>query len=371
MPIIFYLLVVGLFIASIRLNKKGYFLDKDASNAIKGFFIVLVVFSHILNAFPYLGWGYQGLDAFRELLGQLIVTMFFFISGYGITLSISKKGDEYSKSILTNRFLRILLYTIISLVPFFILSAVFNHSHPVGDYFLACIGLVSFGNSAWFIFAILVTYFASAVVYLFNYKNKWLPLVLVTLLIIVYMVVMGVTNQDPISYNTIIAFPIGMFVAYFVKPINEFFDKHKKVNIILIVVFAAIGAGLRGIDSLFLTGVWSVLMMVLENLFFCLFFVAFTKIFTFKSKIFSYLGTGSYGIYLIHRVVIVLFSELGTIPNEWANYAVMFISALLIGLPFNYLYRVIDKFIVDPIVNWNRKLIKKDDEVVEQTSSSI
>ena len=360
MPLVFYSIAFILFVLSFRINKAGNFLEKNSSNVIKGLFILLIVFSHILNTFPYNGFLASPLSFFRLILGQLIVSMFFFISGYGIIYSVKKDGNSYAKSIVTNRFIRILLYTTVSLIPFFIYSACLGKEHSVQDYYLAFIGLSSFGNSAWFLFAILVCYFACSIVFLFNYKRIIVPTALIGLSIIAYILIMFFIGKPNYTWNTIICFPFGMFACLFNEKINSFLSKKKPIPYILMAVSVVAVFGLQyAANSKFATYFPEMAVMWFVNLFFCLFFVSLTKVFTLKSPVLDYLGKASFAIFFMHRIIICIFDDFGTIPYEWLNYFVLFLSAVIIGIPFYYIYKLMDKVIINPIVKWNRGLISE------------
>ncbi len=363
MPILFYLLSFVLLIISLRFNKdRDVFLDKSSSNVIKGFFILLIVFSHILNAFPYGGFLGTPLSYFRTILGQLCVSMFFFISGYGIIYSIDSKGKAYSKPLITNRFIRIVLYTIIGLVPFIIYSACLGKVHSVADYFLAIVGLASFGNETWFIFAILVCYLICSLVYLFNWKNKYIPISIITFEIIIYIVVMYVLREPGYRWDTIVCFIYGMLAALFKDKINLFLSKRKLIPWILMIGSIIMVTVLQYLTYRFSSYFPEIVEMWFASFFFCLFFVCLTKVFTLKSPILEYLGKASFAIFIMHRFVICCFQDLGTIPNEWLNYFVLFTTSVLIGIPFYYLYKVTDKYITNPIVEWNRRLVTRNIE---------
>lgn len=365
MPILFYAVAIVLLLISLRFKKDDGFLDKNSSNVIKGFFILLIVFSHILNAFPYHGVMSHPLAIFRAILGQLVVTMFFFISGYGIMYSIDSKGNAYSKSIITNRFLRILIYTIISLVPFFIYAACLNKQHPVQDYFLAIIGLRSFGNETWFILAILVCYALSTMVYLFKWKNNYVPAIVISAGIIVYIVLAYFFLRKSHTYNTIIAFLFGLFAYLFKNKINGLLLRKKFVPYLTMVISVIAVVTLRSFVSPRLpNNVLQLGEMTISNFFFCLFFVSLTKVFTLKSRPLSYLGKASYAIFLMHRIVICCFQDIGTIPNEHLNYLVIFAAAVLVGIPMYYIYKPLDLFVINPIVNWNKKLVLNQEQAL-------
>lgn len=330
-------------------------MDKSSSTTLKGFFILLIVFSHILNNFAYTGHFSSVLWLFRSIMGQLVVSLFFFISGYGILYSVDKNDDVYSRSLVTNRVLRIIFYMAISLIPYFIYCAWLNKTHPASDYFLAIIGLTSFGNSRWFVFAILVCYFVSSLFFFFHYKHKVIPVLLITVSIVMYIVIFVLLNKSTYEYNTIICFPLGLFTGLYRDKINKLLDK-KPLTISLL----PISVGVVVLDYyLSRFGLPDLLLMTISNIFFCLFFVCLTKIFTLKSPVLEYLGNASFAIFIMHMFVVNCFVDLGTIPNEWLNYFVLFTTSVLIGIPFYYLYKVIDKYITNPIVKWNRELIDK------------
>lgn len=315
-------------------------------------------FSHILNAFPYCGFMATPLSYFRGVLGQLCVSMFFFISGYGIVYSIDSKGETYSKSIFTNRVFRIVVYTIIALIPFFIYSACLKIEHNIFDYFLAIIGLKSFGNETWFLFAILICYLLCSIVYLFNWKNKYISAILVSIGIISYIFIMYFCKKPSHNWDTIVCFIYGMVFGLFREKINQLLSRKKWApivlmagSVILVTFFQCVGV--FGLSKYFPT----IVEMLFANFFFCLFFVCATKIFTFRSHILSYLGKASFAIFIMHRLVICCFQDLGTIRYEWLNYLVLFLTSPLIGFPIYYVYKIADKYIINPVVEWNRNLV--------------
>ena len=362
MPVVFYALLMVLLLISFRVKREDGFLDYNSSNVIKGFLVLIIVFSHILNAFHYGGFMATPLGWFRTILGQLCVSMFFFISGYGIEYSIETKGVKYSKSIFTNRFLRIFFYSALGLLPFFIYSFCLGKGHPIEDYFLAFIGLRSFGNASWFLFAILVCYFLCSVVYLFNWKKKYVPVVLISVSVVGYIFIMYLLKQPPYTWDTIVCFIYGMVVSIFRERINKFLSKKKWAPYVLMLLSIGMVTILQWIvNSEYVLFFPEIAEMWFANVFFCLFFICLTKVTTLKSPILSYLGKASFAIFIMHGLVICCFVDIGTIPNEHLNYLVLFITSVAIGIPFYYIYKLIDKYITNPIVNWNRSLIKKDD----------
>lgn len=357
MPVILYSLSLILLISSFRLRKDDSFFDKHSTNVIKGFFILMIVLLHLLENFSYDGFLSGPLNTIVwKVVGQLVVSMFFFISGYGIIISVQSK-PKYGKTILTNRFLRILLYTAVSLIPFIIYTLVSGkYSYSVGRYLSAFIGLKGIGNAHWFIFAILFCYLTCGLTYLFNFKKNIIPTILVTITVVVYIVIACfVIKEHNRWWDTIISFPLGMFAGLFRDKINNLL-KNKILSISLMAVSIAVVVVLRLVLEKKL-GVPKIATMLFLNIFFCLFFVSLTKIFVLKSPILEYLGKASFAIFIMHKFIIRVFLDYGPIPNEWINYTVIFVLYFAISLPFYYLYKLLDKHVTDKIVKFNRSLV--------------
>ncbi len=88
----------------------GSYMSHDRTMMINGIFLVIILLKHIC----IIGYESQGpdiwlRDSFIYPLVQFIVATFFFYSGYGIMVSIRKKGDIYIHDLLSKRFLRLYL----------------------------------------------------------------------------------------------------------------------------------------------------------------------------------------------------------------------------------------------------------------------
>lgn len=85
------------------------YLSKEKANAIKGIFVVLIVFSHATQYVKLGGIYDEAYMVLKDYLSQLVVVMFLFYSGYGITEALKKRRFQYVKSIMTKRFREFLL----------------------------------------------------------------------------------------------------------------------------------------------------------------------------------------------------------------------------------------------------------------------
>lgn len=98
---VFLILLLLVFFYEIQIANKGDnpdFLTKSKTDAIKGIFIVIVFINHIKEYYIQAGadlsaWYDKAFFLPASALGQLMVVMFLFYSGYGVVESIKKKGE--------------------------------------------------------------------------------------------------------------------------------------------------------------------------------------------------------------------------------------------------------------------------------------
>lgn len=129
------------------------YLGRTQTDAIKGIFILLVVFSH------FMGYVRQaGGHALNMPLGQMIVTCFLFYSGYGVMEAIKRQGRAYIKTIPKRRILTTLLNFDIAVLAFIAVDLLLGRALTWQQCLLSFVCWDSVGNSNWYIFAILLCY---------------------------------------------------------------------------------------------------------------------------------------------------------------------------------------------------------------------
>ena len=127
------------------------YLSKDCCNFIKGIFILWVFVRHALP--------YTGRSLFVDnWMAQLIVAMFLFYSGFGVTESIKNKGEAYLNAMPKCRLLTTLVNFDIAVVVFAVVDLLIGHKFGLYQLALSFTGLDSIGNSNWYIFDILLCY---------------------------------------------------------------------------------------------------------------------------------------------------------------------------------------------------------------------
>lgn len=193
--------IVLLYLLSFRGGQDLQTFSKDKVFALRGILAVLIVAHH-------LSFQTDLMSAFRPW-GAPIVSLFLFISGYGLMVSYSMKGEKYLSSFVRFRIIEALL------VPFLLAWALYRainwSSLPgIGDAFwiLVTRGIPTLPNS-WYIFTIVFFYIC------FYCACKLAPkhiLGVLSVLCIAYVFLVQYLDYDRCWYISALAFPLG--VAY-------------------------------------------------------------------------------------------------------------------------------------------------------------
>ena len=225
-----YIAIVLLSVIGIgRRRELGQSLSIQQCNAIKGISILLVFVSHA-NQYVYSnGNGYSMLGdqlflAINESIGQLCVVMFLFYSGFGTEFSILNKGENYAKRIPKRRCLTTLLNYYVAVIVFLVVNLLLGRSVTFSKFCISLTAWKSIVNSNWYIFDIILCYFFSFLSTRISSKpyKRFLTVLVLTVLLI------GVLYTLKQSWwcDTLLAYPLGMFVALYQDRFFELIRRH-------------------------------------------------------------------------------------------------------------------------------------------------
>ena len=243
--VFWYLLILIVSLVNVRLCKRGFFpdyLDKEQSNAIKGVFILLVFLGHTLTEIKNSGFSFDRqidwyAQAFHLEMGQLVVAMFLFYSGFGVMKSLMSKGKTYLVSYPRKRILTTLLNFDVAVCCFILLAWIMGQRLSISRIVLSFIGWDSFGNSCWYIFIILCCYLAFYLIFRLlgnRYRLGAAVLVAVSLAGMLTLYFFKPSRW----YNTMLVFPAGVVYALFFKELEQWIQKrYGLVTFILLTSF--------------------------------------------------------------------------------------------------------------------------------------
>ena len=230
--IFLYFGLIALFATGCKLRNVAVastWLNRDTTTAINGFFILIVLVNHANQyisgtGFTYTSWMDASYRHVASYVGQLIVAMFLFNSGFGVMESIKHKKDEYVRNMPKRRILPVLANFDIAVLVFCVLNLLLGISMNVRQFLLSLVCWDDVGNSNWYIFAILYCYVAVYVAFRLA-KSRDRGLMFALSGILAYALVMPFFKGG-YWYDTIFAFATGLVVSNYKERIHAFANKH-------------------------------------------------------------------------------------------------------------------------------------------------
>lgn len=342
MILIWLVLVLALPFVGIKPSFKepndGY-MSVEQTTSVKGFFALLVFLSHV-RGYLDLGSGNSG-EVFSSVLshiGQLMVTMFFFYSGYGVFESYKRKPD-YRKGFLRKRILKTLVHFDVAVFLFLLLDLFLHKEYPGRNYYLCWTGWESIGNSNWFVFIILALYVITFLSFSITARVKepekghMAVLAAVIAMTSVLFVLLRFSDKNDYWYNTIFCYSFGMLFSYFKDGIDRSLSGR--------IVFPAV---LIAVILLFLL-LYSFESVVAYNMCACCFCFLISMI-TMRVKVSNavliWLGRHAFSIYILQRIPMIVLQEAG-IADDMLFILCSLVLTVCISAAFERMLRFIDK----------------------------
>lgn len=164
-------------------------LEASSFKQIRGIAVLLIILHHISqrDAFQY---STKELFFFNNI-GYLLVTIFFFSSGYGLTTS-AKSKPNYINTFIKKRLPKIL-------IPFFVTNIIFAiyyliiHAMPLPQIIIGIFGIVNINSNGWYPIVILIMYlvYYFATKYLKKDSSRIIAYILTTIILICIFCVNG------------------------------------------------------------------------------------------------------------------------------------------------------------------------------------
>lgn len=342
------LLLLLLFIILLCLYRADYqikgfnekYLSKSGTDSIRGIFILLIVVTHSLqyisrNSYNFSSVGDEILMWIVRNLGQLVVVMFLFYSGFGIGESYKRKGMHYLNAFPRKRILTTLLNFDVAIIAFLLLGMYLGTPMTIRQVLLSFVGWESLGNSNWYIFVILLCYLFSYLSIRMN-VNSWFRVLILTMLCFVAIVWLS-KEKDGCWYNTILCFPMGFLFSTYKNSIERFLKNYYWVSCVCLSLIFMI---LRHVPTDGMSLSYNALSIV---------FAMLVVLLTMKVKIgnpfLQWLGGHLFPIYIYMRIPMILIEEYQ--PRLITNQPAFFVMiSLLVTLVIAHYYK-----------NWQIKLV--------------
>lgn len=259
-------------------NRGGYLFDYQATTAIKGVAILLILVGHMSGTFSTVVF---------TPLASAGVSLFLILSGYGLAESFNKKGLS---GYWTGKIVRVLIpYAIVITI----LSVVYGNMRPI-KYILEITGV---STSYWYV----------------GYQMKWYLIFFITMLLLPKYRLTIFAVMSVIMYFTLGgleieqsgAFLIGILLSDSKEPLSKV--SYRRIVYIAIITFciATLCLGLKQVPVIrdMIGGYTYSFIQLVQNLFYAMFIISFMMLLPKKVSKCSFLifcGVISYEVYLLH-----------------------------------------------------------------------
>lgn len=350
-------------IISLRLKKENTFFPVSVSQELKGFAILTIVFAHV-------AYGLVSDNSFLHPLSIIAgvgVDLFLILSGYGLVFSALSKGlkiGDFYKKRLFNLYLPFWICLIIFFIcDYFFLNINYGSSYLIKSFlgFFNRADLYLDVNSPFWYFTWIVFYYLIFPL-LFIKKAPWLSALLVYLLayFLINLDFEFLSQVKHLHRLHLIAFPLGMFLAWFLNYslifkkitnyLNNFYltikENSRKIisssfNIFLItgLIFLFIylvknsGVGQGPVVEELVSIATSLVLLIL-------FLIKKIEI-----RLFYWFGVFSYGIYIFHWPLMYRYNFLFNYLPPWLALTLYLVIFIILGYLLEKVTAIINKTI--------------------------
>ena len=299
---IFVLLLIAILVYLLPENNS--YLGVKSTSGLKGFFALGIVFHHlsqwITTGEEFSNFGY---------MGTYIVSVFFFLSGYGLYVQNEKK-ENYLDSFLVKRLFKIL-------IPFIFISSIYliyrkiNGQELLNSFF---IDLFKKGSTViyngWFVDIIIIMYIFFYISFRM-FSDKTIAILVNTVLIIFYIVLAIKLGYGFWWYNSSLPFVLGLVWAKNKENIDRLLKKYYFIPLVSVTVLLFVSHQYSFILQKFhLVDNYSYALAAnIDNVIFTFYLILIVRKIDFSNKYLLFLGRVSFELYMIHGLVISIFGK--------------------------------------------------------------
>lgn len=268
------------------------FLGYDDTYSLRGIAMLMIIIGHAYNGYPktnagfyYPGW----LDCLHmELWAAMGVSVFFFLSGYGMFLALDRRQGKidfkYVLSKVKRLFVPLLVYWAVELITLLIFNRQELTTHILRE-------MITFSMHPdlenWFFKVIVPAYIIMFSLFMTRIANSVRVIVLFVLSVIC-MLILGKAGFGLWWYNTIFCFPVGALVAHR----KDMFEKLPPAAVCLACVTCMVSIFLFHFNSIVFNAIAPFL------------FIYLIRMVNINNKLLTFIGVNSFLFYFIECPVL-------------------------------------------------------------------
>ncbi len=311
-------------------SKSLSFFPIQKTNALKGLFAIMVLIHHIGQNTVFLKGTFG--DHLVDTLGYLSVSMFLFLSGYGLSVSYKLKGKEYIKAFPKTKILPLYIQNLILIAIYLVFWKIIGKTLSTKQIILSFF----FGHTVikygWYLQATLLLYFLFYIA--FKAKTKLGKISIFTIGYIVYFVLCHINNCWDMWYISVLAFSVGVIYANI-----KFNFKHKIILLLVVFLILYIFANFNLTNS-----TTTIILKMASSVVFPVLIISIFELLDFEFKALNKVSKISLEIYVLQGLFLTLFhSSLIYIKNEILYVFLAVISIIIFSILLNKLFSIIIK----------------------------
>lgn len=329
---IFILLIISIFVYLSPDNND--YLGVKSTTGLKGFLALGIVLHH-LSQWVTTGEGFSNFG----YMGTYIVSIFFFLSGYGLYVQNERK-ENYLDNFLVKRLSKIL-------IPFIFISAIYLIYRTINGQELSnsfFIDLFKKGSTViyngWFVDIIILMYIFFYISFRV-FSNKTIAILVNTVFIIFYIFLAIKLGYGFWWYNSSLPFVLGLVWAKNKENIDRLLNNYYFIPLVSATVLLFVSHQYSFIlQKLHLVDNYSYALAAnIDNVIFTLFFILIVRKIDFSNNYLLFLGKISFELYMIHGLVISIFGKY--FATSRLNDVIFTTSVLIVSIFLAWLINVI------------------------------
>ena len=316
----------------------GVQFSKQATVPLRGLLATGIVLHHLslrlVEASPDCSWIWSQFSFW----GAPIVAIFFFLSGYGLMVSLITKGQKYLDGFLKKRLFKIVLPLVLCSIVFEATSITLWGGH-IADFRKGW----PFLPNCWFCVTIIIYYIAFYITGLLLKASTVKVTYAMWVFSFIYVFLFKVLDFCNWWYQMVLSINIGMTLAYYETAIRNVLYKYKRTIVLLLFLLTFLSAYWASCSK---TDNFPVGMMVLSLVVGLLIYSSLCLRPIKSNRLLTFFGRYSFEIYLIHGAVIsVLFGMAYTyIPHWWHVFTILtFVATFLFAWMLKMVTKVINQ----------------------------
>lgn len=214
-------------------NRDYDLMSKEDTLVFKGIFSIIVILHHVSqveNNLPIIHY-------FANF-GMYAVSVFFFISAYGMTKQVKLNREKYLKGFFKKRFFKLLLPIFIVTIIYIVLNIlIFHKAYTISSIINVYKSGSSIINNGWYLNSILVIYLIFYFSFKF-FKNIKISYLIFSFLILTYIFVLKIIGFGIWWHNSMIGIIFGMYFEIFEEKIKRILNTHFYKILLIISIWS-------------------------------------------------------------------------------------------------------------------------------------